>query len=108
MAFGTGAGIRLSCSLAGPVGTAQTACPRASTTRWRFMPGLPRSVGLGRRPDPPSGGHAGAVERRPQIVRNKGSGHTARNASAQVSSGAPRGKPSPLRASSLGDVTRAR
>ena len=43
---------RLSCRLA-PVKRRPSGVPRASVTRWRFVPGLPRSVGFGPVAGPP-------------------------------------------------------
>ena len=42
--------------------------PPASTTRWRFEPCLPRSVGFGPVLSPPGGGHRRRVERGPGPV----------------------------------------
>ena len=42
----------LSCRLA-PLRTTPSGVPRASVTRWRFVPGLPRSVGFGPTSAPP-------------------------------------------------------
>ena len=47
-----GASIMLSCRLA-PLSVRPSGVPRASVTRWRFVPGLPRSVGFGPVADPP-------------------------------------------------------
>ena len=52
MASSVGASIMLSCWLAGPIST-PSGVPRASTTRWRLLPGLPLSVGLGPVAAPP-------------------------------------------------------
>ena len=42
------------------------------STRWRLVPGLPRSVGFGPVASPPFGWQAGAVERRPAPVQGTG------------------------------------
>lgn len=45
--------------------------PQRSTTRWRFEPGLPRSVGFGPTSSlavPPFGRHRGAIDTRPRPV----------------------------------------
>ena len=42
----TAASMRLSCRLA-PLSSKPSGVPRASTTRWRLVPGRPRSVGFG-------------------------------------------------------------
>ena len=47
-----GASMRLLCRLAGLRRTLR-GVPRRSTTRWRFVPGLPRCVGSGPVPAPP-------------------------------------------------------
>ena len=47
----------------GPVRSAASGMPVRSTTTWRFVPGLPRSVGFGPARCPPFGRHAGAVQR---------------------------------------------
>lgn len=39
--------------------------PLASTTTWRFVPGLPRSVGFGPVLAPPESGHGHRVSGRP-------------------------------------------
>ncbi len=48
-----------------PVTVAASGMPRASTTMCRFVPSLPRSVGLGLVCAPPGAGNAGAIDARP-------------------------------------------
>ena len=51
-----------------PVRSPASGRPPRSTTTWRFVPGLPRSVGLGRRVRPPFGRDAGTVQAGPAPV----------------------------------------
>ena len=52
MAWSVGASMRLSWRLA-PLNVRPSGVPRASVTRWRFVPGLPLSVGFGPTASPP-------------------------------------------------------
>lgn len=56
-----------SCRLA-PVTVIARGTPRASTTRCRFVPSLPRSVGLGPVSWPPGAGNAGRIQACPSPV----------------------------------------
>ena len=51
-----------------PVRSVASGRPARSTTRWRFVPGLPRSVGFGPRRRPPFGRDAGPVQAGPAPV----------------------------------------
>ena len=62
------ASIRLSCRLAGLRQT-PSGVPSRSTTRWRFVPALPRSVGFGPVSAPPFCSHRGAVQAGPAPVQ---------------------------------------
>ncbi len=61
MASTTASSIRLSWTFA-PVSFRARGMPFASVTMWRFVPGLPRSVGFGPVAGPPFGCNRGAVE----------------------------------------------
>ena len=98
----------LSCVLA-PVRTTPSGVPRASTTRWRFVPGLPRSVGFGPVAAPlflPAGwrcrvphGSSPVVRRRPAAPARRGAGWPTRppsaNHAAVASTTCPSRSPSP-------------
>ncbi len=68
MASGVVASAMLSWRLA-PVRVTPSGVPRPSTTRWRFVPGLPRSVGMDPFSAPLFGGNAGAVQRSPAPIQ---------------------------------------
>src|SRR3954468_2590362 len=56
-----------SCRLA-PLRSVASGIPARSTTTWRFVPGLPRSVGFAPTRSPPFGRDAGAVQTGPAPV----------------------------------------
>jgi hypothetical protein len=64
--------------------------PRASVTRWRWVPGLPQSVGLRPTSAPPlSCGQCWQqrLDHRPEIIRNQGFCHALNNTARSVLSG---------------------